>query len=61
MICLRMDDWDGNTSEQPERDQALLFLGKPIILEREGESLKDCSRIHEIEAVLLQVEGALAH
>jgi hypothetical protein len=60
MLALRMNDGDWNSGKQPKRYEALLAVGEPIILEGIRDACKDKHSIHEIQAVLLQICGALS-
>ena len=56
---LGMDDRNRQPSKKPEGHQALFTIGEPIILEREGWTLKDPRGIDKVEAVCLQIRSTL--
>jgi hypothetical protein len=53
---LGMNDRNGHSSEKSERDEALLSVIKPIILEGEGDSFKYAWRVYEINAMNIEVD-----
>ena len=55
-----MDDRDGNSGEQAERDEALLSIGKAVVFVGEAQPGEDGRRVDEVQPVLLQVERTLA-
>ncbi len=46
--------------QEAQRDEALLPVFEAIILVAEGEAFKNASRVYEVQAMLLEVDGALA-
>ena len=54
-----MHHGDGYTFEQPERDEPLLLLGKPIVFKCERRTRKHLGRVNEVQAVRLQISLAL--
>lgn len=59
MVILRMDDCDRNAGQQTKRDKTLFAIGEAIILEGECHAIEHQRRVHEIEAVRLEIRFAL--
>jgi len=55
-----MDDRDGNTGEQPERDEALLAVAESVVFVGEGQPVEDDRHIREVEPVPAEVQPSLA-
>lgn len=53
-----VDDGNCDTAKKAERNEALLCVVEPVVLEREGWAFKDARRIQEVEAVSLQIRPA---
>jgi len=50
-----VNDGNWNTTKKSERDEALLSIGEPVILEGEGRTLEHARRIQEINSMSLQI------
>jgi hypothetical protein len=57
---LGVDDRHDNAIGEPERDEALLAVAKPVVFVRERHAGEDPRRVGEIDAVTAQVLLALA-
>ena len=56
-LCVGDGDW--HTSQEPQGYEALLSIGKAIILITERQPFEDAWCVNEVEAVFLQIDGAL--
>ncbi len=54
-----MNDRNRNALQQPQGNEPLLSVGKPIVLVGERQTFKDASRINEVEAVVSKVGATL--
>jgi hypothetical protein len=57
-LCMGNGDW--HTRQQPQGEEALLSVGKAIILIGERQAFEDARSVYEIEAMFLEIDGAFA-
>ena len=56
---LGVQDGNGDSIEQAQRDKALFVVREAIVLESEGRPFENSGCIHEVQPMLLQVETTL--
>ena len=59
VLGFRVDDGHGDAFEQSQRHEALFIVSESVILEGECGAAEYPLRVHEVEAVVLQVPLAL--
>ena len=57
-LCVCNGDW--HTGQEPQSDEALLSVGKAIILIGEGQAFEDARGINEVKAMIFEADDSLA-